>query len=102
MNKISFSRILVSLFLVIAMFGCKSKKNFVMKISLIRLTPDNIYDKKLVSDAIFDAQELHIDSLKARSNKLFLQGLDLYKNKKNPDSAIAVFKKSLLVFPQDI
>ena len=81
---------------------CKQMKSYKMKINLTRLTSDNIYDKKLVSDVIFDAQELHIDSLKNKSSKLFLQGLDLYKNKKNPDSAVALFKQSLLVFPEDI
>jgi hypothetical protein len=71
-----------------------------MKISLTRLTKENMYDKDLVSDVIFDSHELLIDSLKNKSSKLFLQGVDLYKNKKNPDAAIDLLKQSVLVFPQ--
>jgi len=89
-----------TLLLLIALGSCKPKLKYDMKINLTRLTNDNIYDEKLVGDAIFDARELKVDSLKNRSSKLFLQGVDLYKNKKKPDSAVAVFKQSLLVFPQ--
>jgi hypothetical protein len=102
MHKMNFYRVLVPCLLIAAILGCKAKKNYIMKVTLVRLTPDNIYDKKLVSDVIFDAQELHVDSLKIKSMKLFLKGVDLYKNKKNPDSAITVLKQSLLVFPEDI
>src|SRR5581483_9352391 len=91
---------LITSLLAITVIACKVKLNYKMKIGLTRLTKENIYNANIVSDAVFDAQELQVDSLKRRSNKLFLRGVDLYKNKKNPAEAVKTFKQSLLVFPQ--
>ncbi len=94
-----FSKLSI-LLLSFTLWSCKPKINYKMQLSLTRLTKENIYNKELVGNAIFDAQELQIDSLDKKSNRLFLKGVDLYKNKKDPAAAIEVFKQSLLVFPR--
>ncbi len=75
------------------------QKDYVVKPKLIRLSPDEIFDERIVSDAIFDAEELATDTLKNKSMRLFLKGVDAYKNKKNPSLAISLFKNSILEFP---
>jgi tetratricopeptide (TPR) repeat protein len=81
--------------------GCSqdSKKNYVLKVKLHQLTPEDMYDEDLVYDVIFDGQEQDLDSLKTKSRQLFLQGVDLYKNKNNPFASISLFKQSIMVFP---
>lgn len=97
--KIKSLSIIAAVALALVYIACQSRINYKMKVNLIRLTKDNIYDKKLVGDAIFDAHELQIDSLKKKSNKLFMAGVNLYKNKKDPAGAIPMLKQSLLEFP---
>jgi hypothetical protein len=58
-----------------------------------------MYDKDVVTDYLFDAEEQPEDSLKTSSKKLFLKGIDLYKNKKQADSSIPYFKQSILTYP---
>jgi hypothetical protein len=70
--KIKSLSIIAVVVLALVYMACQSHINYKMRINLIRLTRDNIYDKKLVGDAIFDAHELQIDSLKKKSNKLFM------------------------------
>jgi hypothetical protein len=74
-------------------------KEYVLKVKPHKLSLNTIYDKDLVCDMIFDAEEQDVDSLKSRSRALFLQGVDLYKNKHKPGSAVAKFRASILVFP---
>ncbi len=86
----------------ICVLGCKPKVkiNPKLKLSLSSLTVNNIYDKHLVSGAVFYANTLKTDSLTKKSNALFAKGDDLYKNKKMPDSAIVLLKQSLVALPQ--
>ena len=96
-NKFNLSFLLITL---LCYFGCgNSPKNHVAKVKLQKLTEQKLYDNDLVSDVIFDAEELGIDSIKNKSRELFLKGIDLYKNKKNLYAAVRSFKSSLLIFP---
>ena len=70
-----------------------------VKVKLFRLTDSTIYDMDLVSDFVFDAEELNVDSLKDLSRQLFLKGIDEYKNKKSLYAAVKSFKASILIFP---
>lgn len=86
--------------LLLLFLACTTnKKEYVAKVKLLKLDQDHIYDKEMVSDVIFDSEELDIDSLKVKSRQLFLEGIDEYKNKKNPEKAVALFKESILTFP---
>ncbi len=90
------------IYLIVATFiiSCTNvQTNYVAKVKLLSLTADDIFNQELVYDVIFDSEELKIDSLKTKSRQLFLQGIDLYKNKKKPEEAISLFKQSILVFP---
>lgn len=84
---------------IAAVLSCGQSKDYVLKVKLRTLNAESIYDQELVSDVIFDAEEQNIDSLKNRSRALFLQGIDLYKNKQKPKDAIALLKLSITVFP---
>ncbi|TAE80795.1 MAG: hypothetical protein EAY81_10210 [Bacteroidetes bacterium] len=86
-----------ALFLI---FSCSHRnEERVLKVKLIKLKKSDIYNADLVYDMLFDAEEMNIDSLKKRSRLLFLKGVDLYKNEKNPRLAINKFKESILVLP---
>ncbi|GAA4295086.1 hypothetical protein [Nibribacter koreensis] len=87
------------LLLVLCTMCGQPQKNYVAKVKLLQLDEDNFYDKELVYDVIFDAQELEIDSVKNLSRQLFLQGMDQFINKKNPTQAVELLKKSIRVFP---
>lgn len=76
-----------------------NKKEYVAKVKLQKLDHDHIYDKDMVSDVIFDSEELDLDSVKVKSHKLFLEGVDEFKNKRNPEKAVILFKESILTFP---
>jgi hypothetical protein len=71
----------------------------VLKVKLQKLSENTIYDATLVYDVLFDAEESNPDSLQKKSRQLFLQAIDLYKNKKKPAEAVPLFKSSILVFP---
>jgi len=73
--------------------------NQVARVKLQQLTDQEIYNENRVADVLFDAEELNTDSLKNKSYQLFLSGVDYFKNKKNPETAILLFKKSILVLP---
>lgn len=91
---------LLPLLLLLTCLGCShSEKNIVAKVKLQKLNDTSIYDKDLVYDVIFDSQELAVDSLKERSQKLFLSAMDTYINKKDPAAAIPVLKQSILILP---
>jgi hypothetical protein len=76
-----------------------TKLNYIVKVKLVKLTAENIYDKELIGDFLFDEEEMQVDSLKRKAEKLFLKGIDLYKNKKNAAASIDLFKQSILIFP---
>ncbi len=87
------------LLICFGIYSCKPKKNYIVKVKLVKLTEDNMFDRDMITDYLFDAEELKVDSLKNKSEHLFLLGIDQYKNKKNPEAAISLFKKSILLFP---
>lgn len=95
--KSSHYLLFAALFLI---FSCSHRhEERVLKVKLLKLKKSDIYNADLVYDMLFDAEEMNIDSLKKRSRLLFLKGVDLYKNKKNPQLAIHKFKESILVLP---
>src|SRR3954463_16583419 len=82
------------------LIGCTgTETKYVAKVKLLKLGKDDIYNKEMVYDVIFDSQELKLDSLRNKSRQLFLQGVDKYKNKKDATGAIDMFKQSILIFP---
>jgi tetratricopeptide (TPR) repeat protein len=87
-------------FLLLAgILGCQPRKNYVVKVKLVKITADDMYNSDAVSDFLFDSEEMNVDSLKNRSHQLFLHGIDLYKNKKDPAAAIEPFRQSILKYP---
>jgi hypothetical protein len=90
---------LVIIILVLLISSCTPKKDYVLKVKLLQLTESEMYNGNMVYDVIFDSEENNIDSLKGKGRKLFLEGIDLYKNKKKPELAINIFKSSIMVFP---
>jgi hypothetical protein len=97
--QVKFHPGLIILSLSICLFYCKPVKNYVVKVKPVTITKEDIFNKELISDYLFDAEEMQLDSLKSKSQRLFLRGVDLYKNKKNAAGSIALFKQSLLIFP---
>jgi tetratricopeptide (TPR) repeat protein len=89
-----------SLFLFLLIFSCgKPQKDYILKVKINKLQGDQIFDKDLVYDVVFDANEFGLDSVQRIAHEIFLQGLDQFKNKKNTAKAIQLFKESLLYFP---
>ena len=87
--------------IAIVVLSCtKPRKDFIVKVQLQKLSVKELYNKEVVNDVIFDAQEMDVDSLKNKSRQLFLKAIDQAKNKNKPQEAIALFKSSLLVFPE--
>ncbi len=99
MIKMKFYRFLFFVSLIAVIDSCTPKKNYIIKVKITKLTESTMYDRNLVSDYLFDAEESPVDSLKNKSKLLFLKGIDLYKNKKHPNLAVPLFKKSILLFP---
>src|SRR4051812_23504544 len=93
----------LSIFIYSSLLLCLScstnKKEYVAKVKVLKLTHDHIYDQDMVSDVIFDSEELDVDSLKIKSHQLFLKGINEFKNNKNPEKAVILFKESILTFP---
>jgi hypothetical protein len=93
------SLIMRYIFLFIAsvgLFACNlSEKKAGATTSSIHLSADNLYDKDTVLLITQDASGKN-----AEADKLFLEGIDLYRNKKNPANSIDLFKKSILLKPQ--
>jgi hypothetical protein len=83
------------LFLFIAsatLFACNSSSK---KAGSIHLTTDNLYDRDTVLLVAHSAAEKN-----SAADKLFLDGIDKYRNKKSPAGGITSFKQSILLKPQ--
>jgi len=78
-----------------ALFACNTSEKKKSATSAIHLTADNLYDKDTVLLITQDATGKN-----AEADKLFLDGIDSYRNKKNPAGGVALFKKSILQKPQ--
>jgi hypothetical protein len=61
----------------------------------MHLSAGNLYDKDTVLLIAHSAAEKN-----SASDKLFLEGIDKYRNKKNPAAGIESFKQSILLKPQ--
>lgn len=95
MNKILF--LTISVFIL----SCKDEIKYVVKPKIKHLNSSEIFDKHKAYDVVFDLEEADADSLKTESRKLFLKGVEAYKNKKNHlAEAIDFFKKSILIYPE--
>ena len=87
--------------LLLLLGACSEREpNYILKIKLQKLDKASMYNTELVGDVIFDAAEQNLDSLKNKSRQLFLQGINFYKNKKNPEKAVELFTSSILTFPE--
>ena len=96
----NYTTYLIVFCMLVILNSCSAPtKEYVLKVKLNKLTNKDIYDYDLVKDVLFDAEELNLDSIKAKSREAFLKGADEYKNKDNRSGAILWFKKSILCFP---
>ena len=104
-NRMKFHRTIPINFLILlsAFFlfdSCSNEeKRIIAKVKLHKLTKQDMFEKEKVYDMVFDAEELSIDSIKKESRKLFLLGINEYKNKHNPKKALHFFESSILIFP---
>lgn len=73
--------------------------NYVARVKPLRLYDTEIYKADKVEDVLFDSEEQNIDSLRNLSRQLFLKGVDAFRNKKEPGTAITLFKRSILALP---
>jgi hypothetical protein len=86
------------IFLFIAsatLFACTSSSKKTTAVNVIQLSADNLYDKDTVLSVVHSAADKN-----STADKLFLEGIDKYRNKKNPAGGIESFKKSILLKPQ--
>lgn len=87
------------IFLFIAgacLFACNPSEKKTNAASSIHLSADNMYDK----DTVLLITRNDATGKNAEADKLFLEGIDVYRNKKHPLNSIDLFKKSLLLKPQ--
>lgn len=81
-------------------FACSQTSiNYVARVKPLRLFDTEIYKADKVEDVLFDSEEQNIDSLRNLSRQLFLKGVDAFRNKKAPGTAIKIFKQSILALP---
>lgn len=86
------------IFLFIAgtcLFVCTPSSKKTAAVNALHLSADNLYDKDSVLLVVHSATEKN-----SASDKLFLDGIDKYRNKKNPAAGIESFKQSILLKPQ--
>jgi tetratricopeptide (TPR) repeat protein len=84
---------------VLAVSCSQTEKNYIARVKYQKLTESEIFNKEMVYDVIFDSRESGTDSIKNQSRQLFLKAIDTYKNKKDPQSAVSVFRQSILTYP---
>jgi tetratricopeptide (TPR) repeat protein len=77
------------------LFACTSSSKKTAAVDAIHLSADNLYNKDTVLLIANSATEKN-----SASDKLFLDGIDKYRNKKNPAAGIESFKQSILQKPQ--
>lgn len=95
-----YSFVLTYLAAICVVAACSGPaEEHILKVQLQKLTFKTMYDKNLVYDVVFDSEEMNVDSVKKIAGGLFLQGVDLFKNKRNPGAAVVKFKSSILTFP---
>ena len=96
----TYKAFLIACISLVILSSCSEPtKEYILKVKLNKLTINDIYNYNLIQDVLFDSEELNLDSIQGKSREAFLKGVDEYKNKKNPAGAIALFKKSILNFP---
>lgn len=86
------------LFLFIAgtcLFACTPSSKKTATVDAIHLSAGNLYNKDTILLIAHSAAEKN-----SASDKLFLEGIDKYRNKKNPAGGIELFKQSILLKPQ--
>jgi tetratricopeptide (TPR) repeat protein len=77
------------------LFACTPSSKKTAAVDAIHLSADNLYNKDTVLLIANSATEKN-----SASDKLFLDGIDKYRNKKNPAAGIESFKQSILQKPQ--
>src|SRR4051812_39733379 len=88
-------------FFSFTLIGCsETGTEKILKVKQHTLTADTMYNSNIVTDVVFDREELNTDSIQNIGRELFLKGIDLYKNKKQTGAAIVKLKASILVFPE--
>jgi tetratricopeptide (TPR) repeat protein len=88
-------------FFSFTLIGCsETGTEKILKVKQHTLTTETMYNSNIVTDVVFDREELNTDSIQNIGRELFLKGIDLYKNKKQTGAAIVKLKASILVFPE--
>jgi tetratricopeptide (TPR) repeat protein len=87
----------ILLFIVSAcLFACTPSDKKTNAASFNHITADNLYDK----DTVLLITRNDASGKNAEADKLFLEGIDTYRNKKHPLNSIDLFKKSIMLKPQ--
>jgi tetratricopeptide (TPR) repeat protein len=81
--------------LMAGMSSCSSSTEKEKVVAVQSLSEKDIYNIDVV-DAFVPT--VH-DTVREASRKVFLTGIDLFRNKKNPDKAVSEFKKAILMCP---
>lgn len=89
MRYISLSIIALSL------LSCDQQSKPVKQNPEEQLTETTMYDTKRVRSYLAGTEDQH-----KGADKIFLEAIDVYRNQKNPGASIALFKKSILLWPQ--
>jgi len=89
------SLILVVLVLVLVACGGKKSADNNVDNKKVTLAPADIFNKDAVSDFIKKVDK----QSQQEAKRIFLTGVDQYRNRKQLDSAIVSFKSSICVFP---
>jgi hypothetical protein len=77
------------------LFACTSSSDKKSTSNSLHLTADNLYNKDTVLLVAHSATEKNKEA-----DKLFLDGVDKYRNKKDPAAGAELFRKSILEKPQ--
>lgn len=84
-----------SLFLIGLLSACSEAPEVKKAIESGKLDEKDIYSMEIVQPFT----EAVPDSVREESRKIFLNAIDVYRNKKSPDKAIAEFKKAIVMCP---
>lgn len=87
---------ILGLLFLFACSGTQPDKSHEQQQGISILPESDFYDKNKVNSYLAQAA----DSMKSEAKKTFMNAIDTYRNKKDAAASIAVFKKSLSMFPE--
>jgi tetratricopeptide (TPR) repeat protein len=93
-----FLPVLVIGCIIVFMFRTKKTEAATVTTKTYLLSKDALYNKDSINNALDEATTDN----EWRGKKIFLQALDKFKNKKQVNGSIALFRESLMIFPNAI